>query len=360
MKTKKMRFSHNASVFGLDVGHSSFKVMQIDSSSQTTQPKVVGYGTADYPADSVNNGVIVKPEAMAKSMYDLFSSGLVGVVDSKKVACSVPTSRTFSRQMTLPPMEDKDLAGAVQLEAEQYIPLHPNELYIDYEITSRTPQGVNLIMVAVPKNIIDSYIRLLESLELDPVVLEPTMNAVSRLFKTTDPPQNQASILIDFGAVATDMAVIDHSMSLVSTVQGGTNNITDQIAKQLKLSQNEAYKVKNEYGLNYSDERDKIRSAVEPMLSALVKEIEKIVRYYEERMGHTGNKIGQIITIGGGASMPGLSEYLTNELHLPSHQLDPWSKLDFGQLQPPNDSDRSMFITVAGEAIISPSELERD
>lgn len=361
MKQKKLSLSHGESVFGLDIGYSSLKVMEVDTSSKDKKPRVLGYGVASYPSDSINNGVIIKPEVLAKSMYDLFSSGLVGKIDSKKVACTVPTSRTFSRQMALPPMDDKDLGQAVQLEAEQYIPLHPNELYIDYEVSSRTNQGVSLLMVAVPKNIVDSYMRLIESVKLEPLILEPTINAVARIFNLAETGPAQPSILIDFGAVSTDMAVVvNNSMSVVNTVQGGANNITAQIAKQLKVSQDEAFNIKNEYGINYSDKRDQIRQAVQPILDSQVREIQKIIRYYEERVGSSGAKINQIVTIGGGATMPGLSEYISKELNLSARMLDPWQKLDFGQLPLPADSDRSMYITVSGAAVIDPEELTHD
>lgn len=360
MKTKKISFSHSDAVFGLDIGHSSLKVMQIDSSDKNGKPKVLGYGLATYQPESINNGVIINTEALAKAMRDLFSNNLVGVIEPQKVAATVPTSRTFSRQMNLPPMEDKDLAEAVRLEAEQYIPLHPNELYIDFEVTNRTAQGLSLMIVAVPKNIVDSYIRLLESMKLDPVIIEPTINAAARLFKLANAGNNQISILIDFGSISTDLAVINKTVSVVSTVQGGSNNLTALIAKQLGISTDEAFNAKNEYGLSYSNKRGQIKEAVEPVLSLLVKEVQKIIRYYEERMGHLEGKIGQIVIIGGGATMPGLSEYISSQLNLPTRQLDPLQKLDFAQLQPPADSDKSMYVTAAGEAIIDHGEFSHD
>jgi Tfp pilus assembly PilM family ATPase len=68
-------------------------------------------------------------------------------------------------------------------------------------------------------------------------------------------------------------------------------------------------------------------------------------------------KIAQVIMIGGGANMPGLSQYLTKELSLPARMLEPWDRIDFGNLTPPNDIQRSMYVTVAGEAILEPKEI---
>lgn len=81
-----------------------------------------------------------------------------------------------------------------------------------------------------------------------------------------------------------------------------------------------------------------------------------MIRYYEER-SNTKSKIGQVVTMGGGANMPGLSEHLTNLLRLPVRMCDPWQNLDFAGLQPPNNTEKSMYVTVAGLALAKPKEI---
>ena len=83
-----------------------------------------------------------------------------------------------------------------------------------------------------------------------------------------------------------------------------------------------------------------------------------MIRYYEER-SEAKTHIGQIVTMGGGANMPGLSEYLTNQLRLPVRMCDPWQNLDFGGLQPPSTVEKSMYVTVAGSALMNPKEIYR-
>ena len=80
-----------------------------------------------------------------------------------------------------------------------------------------------------------------------------------------------------------------------------------------------------------------------------------MIRYYEER-STTDRKISQIVTMGGGANMPGLSEYLTNSLRLPARMCDPWQNLSFNGLQLPNTSEKTMYITSTGLAMINPKE----
>lgn len=349
-------------LFGLDIGHSSLKVMQLEiGAGRDNSAAVVGYGASyRYAVSSIVDGVIVDYKALADASHDLFEKRLNGMVSTRKVACTIPMSYSFSRPLELPALDDEDLPEAVQLEAEQYIPVAPENLYLDYDIVRRDDKNIELLVVATPKKIIESYMKFLESIGLEPIALEPTMNATARVFGMADPAHDQPTVLIDFGAEAIDVAVYDKTLFVNSTVQGGSNTMINQIAKTLGIDREEAFKVKNEEGLKLSDDLRSIGQAVKPTLDNLIREVRKIMRYYNERLTPAGHKISQAVTTGGGANMPGLDEYLSKELGIPVRMLDPWTKIDFGTLTPPDPLERSMFVAAAGEAILDMSEVFND
>lgn len=349
-------FYQEKPLFGLDIGHSTIKVMQLEISSGK-KPKVLGYGMGKFPAVSILNGVVANYEAISKAMYELFKSHLVGSIYTHRVACSLPTSHTFSRLMKLPDMSDDDIEEAIRIEAEQYIPMPIANLYIDHEISRRGPEGIELLMVATPRSIVDSYTKLFETLELEPIALEPSMNSTSRVFAIADASHAEPSILIDFGAVAIDLAVFDKSMIVNSTLPGGSELMTKLIGQSFKVEEDEAYQIKSKYGIGISEKQQQVSKAIQPMLDVLVKEIRKIMRYYNERVGQSNRKIAHIVTSGGGATMPGLNQFLSNQLGLPAKTLDPWQNLNFGDLKKPSELHQSAYITVVGEAILNPEEL---
>src|SRR3989344_9662466 len=115
-------------LFGMDIGHSSLKVMQLEI-NKNKAPSVVGYGSSHrYAVNSISEGVIVDYKALSEALHDLFEKKLVGEISTRKVACTIPLSHSFSRPLKLPVMEDEDLEQAVHLEAEQYIPVAPENL----------------------------------------------------------------------------------------------------------------------------------------------------------------------------------------------------------------------------------------
>jgi type IV pilus assembly protein PilM len=358
--TDKFSFYHDEPFFGLDIGHSSMKVMQLER-GRDNSARVLGYGVSNYYREgTIEKGVIMDLESLAQAMHELFAERLVGIISTHRVACSVPTSYTFSRPLTLPPMDKKQIEDAIHLEAEQYIPVPIDQLYLDYDISHQDESGLDVLMVATPKKVVDSCINFLNAVGLQPISMEPTMNASARLFNMADVRREEATVLVDFGSVAVDVAIFDQGMFVNSTIEGGSDTLTKLIAEHMEISQSEAYVIKSKYGISPHSDMPSVGRAAKPILDSLVKEIKRIIRYYDDRAAKRHRKITQIITTGGGATIKGLNDFLSDQLDLPSHRLDPWQKIDFSGLQAPSDLARSMYITVAGEAVLTPGELFDD
>ncbi|MFO0920334.1 MAG: type IV pilus assembly protein PilM [Candidatus Saccharimonadales bacterium] len=346
-------FYQDKPIFGLDIGFSSLKVMQVDNTGKNKL--ITGYGATNFDSKAIKNGVIVEPEIIAKALKDLFEHNLIGEISTRRVSATIPASRTFNRTITLPKLSKKDLDEALLLEAEQYIPMPIDDLYMDYHIISESDKGLEVFVVAVPKIISNSYVDLMNISGLEPVTLETSISAASRLFVQAE-QSDLPSILIDFGSLSSDITIYDKGLIVTGTVSGGGDNFTDSIAKKLKISHQESHIVKTKYGLGKSKKQNEITEALTPLLDQLLREIKRIIRYYEDRSA-TKSKISQVVTMGGGANLPGLSEYITDKLRLPTRMCDPWQHLDFSKLQPPNTIEKSMYVSVAGLALIDSKEV---
>lgn len=350
---KQSNFYHDKPVFGFDLGHGSLKVMQVDTSKST--PRVMGYGTTAFDSSAVNNGVIVKPEVIAESMQDLFANHMIGSIGTRRVAVSIPAYRAFSRSIVLPRLKSKDLAEAVRLEVEQYIPMPIDDLYYDYHVTNQGEEQTELFAVAFPKSIVDSYIVLTKLMGLEVVLVETTMAAAARLFNH-DRHSDVATVIIDFGSLTSDISIFHNEVLVTGTVAGGGLVFTNALRDKLGVSEAEAATIKTKYGMATSKKQETIKEILAPTLKLITKEIRRMMRYYEERYGNQ-QKIGQIIMLGGGANMPGLADYLTGDLRLPVRAHDPWSYMDYKGLQPPSGPDRLMYATVAGLAMVDSKKV---
>lgn len=317
---------------------------------------VAGYGVNRFDPKIIKDGVIVDIPAMAKSAHELFDKFVIGEISTRRVAMSIPAMHTFTRTIKLPKLTNKELEDAVRMEAEQYIPVPVDDLYMDYSITSTTETEIELLAVAVPKKIVDSYVALAKVLGLELVALEATIASSSRLFVHTE-LSDVPTVIIDYGSVSSDITIFDHGIIVTGTAGGGGDNFTDLISEALDISKSEAQVIKAKYGLSYSKKQKEITTALKPTLEQILKEIRRMIRYYEERYGDD-RKIVQIVTLGGGSNMPGLSDYMTNALRLPVRMSNPWDKhVMFKNIQPPGGVESSMYITAAGLSLTKPKDL---
>lgn len=361
MKNSKIpNFFHDKPLFGMDIGHGSLKVMQLDYPHSKpikpgTKPHVKGYGFTTFDSVAQKDGVIIDPEIIAKATHSLFEKHLIGDITTRRVALAIPAYRTFTRSLAVPNLSGSELKDAVELEAEQYIPVPLENLYLDYEVLKQNTETTELFIVAVPKEIVDSYLELAQIIGLEAVLIEPTLSSSGRLF-TLDDQSDMATFIIDFGSLSADISIYDGHNLVTGTVQGGGVNFTRSIKSKLGVTLQEAGLIKTRYGLSASKKQDEIKKALEPTLLQITKEIRSMMRYYEERYG-TKRPIGQIITLGGGANMPGLSEFLIEDMRLAVRHVEPWTYLNYKGLQPPSVADKPMYATVAGLSLARPNEV---
>ncbi|HSH55274.1 MAG TPA: type IV pilus assembly protein PilM [Candidatus Limnocylindrales bacterium] len=346
-------FFKDKPIFGFDIGHGSLKVMQVSHAAK--RPRVIGYGTATFDANAIKDGIITDHKAIAEAGMELFKNHLVGDITTPRVVIAIPTYRTYSRLISLPPLEGKELREAVELEAEQYIPVPIEDLYLDYNVVARDSEKMDVFAIGVPRKIVDSQLQLMRILGLETVGLETTIDAAGKLF-LEDAQSDVPAVLIDFGSLSADISIFDKNMLVSGTVSGGGLVFTNRIRDGLGVTQAEAQIIKTKYGLGPSKKQKEIYAALDPVLSQLAQEVRRMIRYYEDRFG-TERKITQVVTLGGGANMPGLSEYMTSNLRLAVRACDPWEYVDHKGLQPPARADKNMYATVMGLSLIKPKEL---
>lgn len=347
-------FFKDKPLFGLDIGSSSIKAMQLEKEGRQT--RVRGYGATSYDPKAIKDGVINDFKSLAGSIYEIFEHNLIGEINTRRVALSIPASRTYTRSIKLPPMRDRELIQAVQLEAEQYIPVPIADLYMDYTVIERNDKEIELLAVAAPRKLVDSYMILLEMLGLEPVAMDTTILSAGRLFQHQIDMNDVPTVLIDFGSLSIDITIHYKTTIVTGTIPGGGSEFTGLISKKLGITEEEAHIVKTKYGLSKSKKQAEIQDALHPRLDSIVKEIRRMIRYHEERSS-SKKKIEQVITMGGGANMPGVSDYLTSTMRMPVRTCNPWQHLSMGKLKAPSDVEKSMYVTVAGLALINPKGL---
>ena len=339
-------------IIGLDISNTGIKVMTIDIKRWL----VLGYGSIDLDPNKVKESFEGNSTYLADNIQSLIKEILIGTLSSNHVAISVPTDRSYSRTFNMPISVASKLKDAIELEVDQYIPVPASMLYIDYQIIEQTKKELTILLSAVPQTIINKCISAAQSAGLTVSLIEPGMSAVARLLTNTEDGQ-LPSVIVDIGPASTDIAILDKgSVRVTGGLTIGGNTFTLDIAKKLGVTLENAHQLKVLNGLSAGPRQEKIKNSIEPSLQRIIAETQKIMRYYNERISDD-RKLEQLLVVGSGSNMPGIGEYFTNELTMPSRVASPWQKLDFGKLPEPARQFRSRYITVAGLASITPGGI---
>lgn len=345
-------FYKDKPAIGLDISQTGIKVMAIDPKKWL----VLGYGSVDLDPASVQASLDSGDDYLGDHLRSLLDEKIVGTLSSTHTVVGIPTNRSFSRTFIIPAKAENKLSDAVQIEVDQYIPIPLSALYLDYEIIERTSEQLTVIMSAVPKVLVDNVLDAATKAGLEPVMVEPGVNAVARVLETTE-EGHLPTLIVDIGPASTDIAILDGGAIRISGGLGiGGNTFTLDIAQKLNVTLENAHQLKVLNGLSPGPRQGKLSQALHPSLQRIATEIKKVIRYYTERI-EGGNKLEQVIIVGSGSNVPGIGDYFTNELVMAARVASPWQRLDFGALPQPHKQFRPRYITVAGLASVKPGNI---
>ncbi len=341
-------------IFGIDIGHGAVKIVQLEETAKG-RTVIGGYGYAPYDPSAIDRqGIIIDIETIAKSAHQLIEKHLVGSIYSDRVTATIPSAHTFTRILRLPNMLNSELESAVRSEAEQYIPVALEELYLDYEITSTSAKKegtLEVLMVASPAAIVDSYLEVFSALGLEVAAIEPSLSAVTRSVNQSKLVKDVA-LVIDFGSRSSDMSIFEgNTIHVTGTTKQGGDDLTEQLVKKLGITKRQAFHGKARYGITQTTKQGReIYTHARPILDGLVTEIKKLQRYYKRR--NEKNNIEKLILLGGGANLPGLDEFLSKQTGMEVVLFDPWHEIDAGSLQGPNALENTIYTTAVGSALL--------
>lgn len=297
-------------VFGLDISDLSFKIIKLKRKRNDFYLSF--YLEKDIPAGVIKDGEINDE----KRLVEIIKNVLIGKdgkkIKTKYVIASLPDKKSFLQMIQMPKISVEDLKSAIIYEAENYIPLPIDDVYLDFEkIPSSNQQDhYDILIAASPKKTIDSYLSCLKKSGLIPIALEIESLSIARaLIKNNDP---LLYFLIDFGATKTNFIVFfNNFIRFTVIIPISSNMFTEAISKSLGISFEEAEELKIKFGL----EKKEIFQALIPILADFKEQIKKYIDYYYSLSGQ--EKIGTILFSGNGANLKGLINFFISELKIP-------------------------------------------
>lgn len=312
--------------FGLDLSDRSLKIVQFEK--QGDELSLSCFIKKDIPKGIVQEGLIKNEEELVNILKNSLREIGGGALKNKRVVCSLPEEKVFIRVIQLPLMKEEEVANAVHWEAEAHIPLSVNEVYMDWQIIEPITNHLNhidILVAAVPRDLVRSYLSFLKKSGLQPIALEPESVAVVRSLMR--PNDNKPTIIIDLGATGTNFVVFSAgAIRFTSHIRISGQLLRDTLVKDLKVDKKEAQQLKIKVGLDKTKEKGKVHQALKPVVDDLIEQISEYIDFYHNNTTHIHapkKKIEQVLLCGGDSLLINFSSYLEQRLKISVEVINP-------------------------------------
>lgn len=333
-------FAKQKPAFGLDISDNSLRAMLLSSTKEGFFP--VAYADTHLNTGIVHDGEVKNPDKLAELIDHTRKHPTSGVIDTPYVVLSVPESKSFVRVINVPRMSEDEAKEAVPFEAEQYIPVPSDQVYLDFKILPGAPglenDKMRVLITASPRALIDQYVDVVKKAGCIPVGIEVESEAVARCLISPD-LRTDTVLLLDISTTRTSLIIHDEgSLQFTSSLPVAGNAFTTQISQAKTINFEEAEKLKIQAGLDTRKDGGSIQKILEPQVQALTEAIRNTINFYREHSD--GRRAAQYILLtGGGSKLRGLDITLNQRLQDLSpdkkrrfvQQGDPWINV----LKPP-------------------------
>lgn len=323
-------------IFAIDINDSSLKVVKVDKTRHGFFLR--SYNELNMPSGIIKGGVVQDPKELTR-LISLACQTVKGKkLTTQYVILSLPEEKSFSQIIQMPNMTLRELAKAVPFEAENYIPLPIDKVYLDFEVIAphsalTQARHLDVLVNVMPRSIVDSYVECVTRAGFIPCILEIESQSIARALVK----HGQASgpvALIDFGGDNTSFIIFSGSaLRFTASVPFCAKQLTTAIAESLKITpaKAEGLKIKNGLSEGKTKEGKEAGKAMELLLSDFAGKIKKYIGFYQGHSSHdyfpSDDDIEKIIICGGGANLKGLPEFLSEALKIPVELGDPFTNI---------------------------------
>jgi type IV pilus assembly protein PilM len=307
----------------LDIGSSSVKFAEVRHGSDG--PRLVSLGLAPLPPSVVQSNVIQDEGPVVEAIRKLVAAH---GAQSRQVITAVPGPAVIVKKVILPAQSGTAIEAAVLGEAAHLIPDSLDNVNLDYQVIDWIEAGnkMEVLLVAVKKEIINSYTEAIAAAELEPVVVDVDYFALENMFEMNyEAGGGQPVALVNVGARYSSINILKEARStFTGDVPVGGAEYNDALARQLGVSAEDAERLKRGRPVPGLD-GGTAQAVVGSVTEFIVEEIQRALSFFWTAA--TDEPIGGLFLSGGTARVPGLAPQLAQRLGCAVEVADPFRHL---------------------------------
>lgn len=319
-------------VLSIEVGYSVTSVCEMDYKAKA--PKVYSSFTVPTLQGVFNSDDVIEADSH-------YLEGLRGAmrehnVKAKQIVFSIASNKIATREVVIPFVKQNRIGDMVRANASDYFPLDLSQYTLAYSIQEvmgeKGSQQYKLLVIAVPKAILDGYYSLAESLKMTVAAFDYVGNSLFQVVKKEceegihliakiDSQSTLVVVMNDQKIVLTrnvPRGVEEALQAVMSSKVWGdirnTRQAMDVVANNACIDLDMMAESEEETEASASAEKI-AKSNVTDALAPMIGGIARVVDYYTSR--NADAQIDRVLITGIGANFLGMEELLHREISYP-------------------------------------------
>lgn len=279
----------------MDFGGRNIKV--VDGNFKNVELNIYNKFIIDLPKEVYENGYIKNGETL-KSIID--SAFNLNNIKRGDVVAVISSSDIVTRNIMIPSSNAEEIEGILKYKIEDFIPIDLNMYAVQHINQGSFKEGTieksKILIIAVPKEIIDTHFKLLKDLGMTPKVLDIQSNAIRKLLSFVNKDKINTNIAsLDIGFSSSKLTILKNTNIEISRIIPlGSKDLIENISTD--LNERDILEELSDIE-DVGDETFEISSKVKSFLIKLCEELDMIFRYYSSL--EPSNKIDMILLQGG-------------------------------------------------------------
>jgi len=313
------------SFLAADFGAATLKVAEFEP-NEAGGLRLRQYGFRSLGAEGLQEST--REGALQKALQDLLATG---GFESKFINVCAPGFHVFSKFVKLPPVDTSKVTQIIQYEAQQNVPFPLEEVVWDYQILGAAATGeLEVLLVAIKSDIVEGLFRTSEAAGTKLSLVDVSPAALANAFRYNYGDLESCSMLLDIGAKTSNLLFFDKENVYARGINIGANSITQDFAKESKLSYEEAEATKISQGFvslggAYEEPDDpqqqQISKIARQVMTRLHIQVNQTIQFYRGQQG--GAAPVRLFLSGGASTLPYTAQFFAEKLNMPVEYFNP-------------------------------------
>lgn len=308
----------NNKVLTIDITNENITIVEV-TAAQKKQTYIHDVVIFDTPEDSYEDGFIRDKDKIGTAIREqLNAKGIT----NKNVIFVLSSSKIVNREVLIPSVPDKKVAGIINANASEYFPVNIEDYVIAHSVLETVAaedgsKNKRVLVVAAPQQMVRTYYELASVAGLNVQSIDYVGNAMLQLIKTQT-ADNATTMVVQIGSESTVLNIVrGDTLLLQRTVPYGINAVVAEVMEAKDVDASTALSLLQSERLITVDFDD---DSITGSFRYLINNIGRVMDYYGSR--NPDKPIDDVYLTGDGALVRGVEGLFKIQLNVATKVMD--------------------------------------